>query len=683
MTHWNVQLLGPPAARNADGAVAHLRSKETWAVLASLLLEQALKSASADFTPRRLSRVTLAERFWGDKFDPPMHLRQALASLRRAFEKEAFYVDRETIQVAPGFFCTDIEEALGLFHAAQSCTDPEQKLALLMQAEEKIGGDFLEGCLTSLDEGAVWHTGVAAQIEAKTSAILTALAEEQRAVGHLNAAFDTALRLLAQFPHSPKAKQLAWDLAMDSGQETALHTLEQTQDYRAALPRIADLERKGKSLTARDSRLFEALLEERLKALSPALIAHLSHLAVFPAPFSAPLAKAVCAVPRASLFALQEAGLLEPQGEAFALLRPVQNYVWKRVPAPEKKTLQKEFYKICRAWIDDYRAGAAPRAPVFRSLDEVNPHFARVIASLLEAPLTEDALSFFLDIYTLGLIEILILHLDHFRRFAADAAQDVSLRIGISHLLGRIAQRRQEFSEALRCYDLCLDLSGSCEAFVRNQYLAPKAQAAHYGGDSALAVQCLNEVIASGIAGNLRAQLGDAHRFLCEILNHFKDYERALFHAETARTLRDPHTERPEATAYGLFWQGKTLLRLGRSTEGADCIDAALALWLEAGDSTGVGHCLRVLAELHIEEGRYVPAQVNLEHALLLHEQTGSEGCRIAAVEALAKLCAVRGRESAARLHLEECLAYYEARGRAEKADEIRALLIALFGGPP
>ena len=99
---WNVQLLGTPAA-HCNGRTARLRSKQTWAVLASLLLDHRLDfrqgTANPYASPPRLSRLMLANRFWGDKDDPRTHLRQAVASLREVFEE--FVVESDAIQTMP------------------------------------------------------------------------------------------------------------------------------------------------------------------------------------------------------------------------------------------------------------------------------------------------------------------------------------------------------------------------------------------------------------------------------------------------------------------------------------------------------------------------------------------------------------------------------------------------------
>ena len=672
MTHWNIQFLGIPTA-SRNGQTVRLRSKIAWAVLASLLL---------DTPPPRLSRAALAEQFWEDKNDPRTHLRQAIQSLKDNFGEDAFSIDRDTIQAIPGYFKTDIGEMMRFYQEAQSLSDSEMRLSLLCEAERKIGGTFLDECLSPLDVGGLWHTGVAIGIEAKITQVFLALLEAYRNTNNLNGAFDIALRLLTLSPNHPAGKKLAWELAVKTGQEKALEVLESVQDYRLALPRVTEMERKGHSLTSRDARLFETLLEERLKTLPATLKNHLMSLALFPAPLSAPLAQEVCDVSLSSLTALVDADLVTLKGGRYALLEVIKRVLWRQVSASDKRAFNHCLTKICSEWVVSPESNHLHCSPIFASVEEARPYVDFVLEERLASPITAQTLDFLFSLDAAGLQDLMPSRLTRLKSAAQDRANEQSLRVSLARIVGNILCNQRDFREATRWFDLALTLTTQTHREVHKDLLFQKAQSAHYGGDSEAAVLCLQEIISSGREEGSSAQVASAHRFLCEVLNHLRKYEVALVHVETAYALHQKMGSLPVTLADARFWQGKTLIKLNRVPEAEPYIHEALDLWQEVGEKTGVGHCLRTIAGLQMEQKRYALALANLDHAISLHRQTENEGCRIAAVEVRAELCLRRGRTEEYRRHLEECLTYYEAQGRNEKATSLRTLLTALTVTP-
>jgi len=629
----------------------------------------------------------LANRFWGDKDDPRTHLRQAVASLREVFEEfvvesdaiqtmpYCFVVDRDTIQAVPGNFVTDIEEIMRLYAEAQTATTAEERLDKLIQAEGRIAGGFLEECIDPSNEGANWHAGVVSLVETKIALVLLALVEAHRSEGNLNGAFDTALRLLVLCPTQREGKRLAWELAAKTGQENAIHTLKAAQEYRTVLPRIAQMDRSGRSLTSQDSRLFETLLHERLGALEGSLKEQLFSLAVFPAPFSSVLAKAVCQVPHSGLTTMVEAGLLEHNEERYTLLRPVRAYAWRQVSSSKKQTLKSRHQKACVEWTEKHWQGVRHKSSCFSSVEEAKPHLEAVLEEWLPGSFSQKTLDFVTCLYCLGRKDLLLPHLPRLQNVAREEATDLSLRLSLARLVGKIVLDAGRFHEADAWFDLCLTFVSRENRFDYNHLLFLKANSAHYGGDSETAVRCLQEIIGHGVPEEGIALLAGPHRFLCEVLHKLGEYEEALIHADKAHAIYLSTGAGPAALADALFWQGKTLLKLGREEDADACIHKALELWLHVGLKTGVGHCLRVLAGLLMTKSNYAQAQANLEYAILLHQQVGSEGCRIAAVEVLAELRFRQGHQDEYRLHLQECLTYYEQQGRSEKAAQFRTLL--------
>ena len=154
MDTWHIRFLGVPHALCGDHW-ARLRSQETWAVLASLLLPSVLRGQA----PTPFSRETLAERFWAEStqdLDSRASLRQCLSSLRSAFGYNCIITDRQEVQIAPGWYVSDLQQIFAAYRQALATSSIEQRLDWLMQAEEEIRGEFLEGWMPDTDEAQLW-----------------------------------------------------------------------------------------------------------------------------------------------------------------------------------------------------------------------------------------------------------------------------------------------------------------------------------------------------------------------------------------------------------------------------------------------------------------------------------------------------------------------------------------------
>lgn len=132
MNEWKLNFLGAPGAW-CGGQQARLRSKETWAVLASLTMPVALRGESAI----GIGRETLADRFWSDSetTDPRTHLRQCLTSLRKAFGQHSLITDRQDVRIAPGWFTLDIDIVLRFYRKALKAESLDERLYWLTEAE--------------------------------------------------------------------------------------------------------------------------------------------------------------------------------------------------------------------------------------------------------------------------------------------------------------------------------------------------------------------------------------------------------------------------------------------------------------------------------------------------------------------------------------------------------------------
>ncbi len=120
-----------------------LRSKETWAVLASLIVPPLLRNEP--YGP--VARETLTNRFWSncEAIDTSGHLRQCLRSIRTALGESCLISDRHEVQIASGWFKTDIEQALLYYTRGLAADSIDDRLYWLTRAEHEMRGEFIEG----------------------------------------------------------------------------------------------------------------------------------------------------------------------------------------------------------------------------------------------------------------------------------------------------------------------------------------------------------------------------------------------------------------------------------------------------------------------------------------------------------------------------------------------------------
>ena len=169
MDVWKIQFLGAPCAFRG-GLQAHLRSRETWGVLASLILP----SVHRDVSPGVIARETLSERFWSstEPADPRAHLRQCLTSLRAAFGEECLIANRDEVRIASGWCTTDVDIAFGAYRKGLAATTLEERLHWLTLAEEEIGGEFFEGWMPDNEDAQIWMIHLRADIRSHVVSLL-------------------------------------------------------------------------------------------------------------------------------------------------------------------------------------------------------------------------------------------------------------------------------------------------------------------------------------------------------------------------------------------------------------------------------------------------------------------------------------------------------------------------------
>jgi tetratricopeptide (TPR) repeat protein len=399
-------------------------------------------------------------------------------------------------------------------------------------------------------------------------------------------------------------------------------------------------------------------------------------LSLFSAPFPAELARTVCRVPPALLTRFAEANLLERRGDTYALLDVVRAAAWRQVPTATKHQLRKRLARQCDAWLIQRSITPSERHPLFASAAEARPFLSIALDWTLQQPPEMERFWLIDHLRLTGFHDIAERAVPYLDRTCEDGNLPENLRISAANIAGHILLNGCDFEGAILRLEHALSLPLAEQEEATSAYLCSiLATACHYAGRSEAAIPLLERAIAYHRKACQPMGVSGCLRFLGEIQNHLGDYERALAACEEAVRIRRAENARWSSVADGLFWKGVTLLRLGRPVEAAACIEEALALWQEEGDSTGVGHCLRLMGTLRSDQGRFAEARAHLEHALLLHERAGDQGSRIAALSVLGDVFLKVKRFPEAQARYEECLRYYEAGLESGAAAKIRARL--------
>jgi DNA-binding SARP family transcriptional activator len=684
---WSVNLLGVPSASRGGGG-ARLRSKETWAVLASLLLPESLNGGHRHFPhPPPCSRGTLALRFWGDSRNSPRAcLRQSLASLRTAFDADCFLSvgERQDVQVRPNCFVTDIERMLASYHAALLAPSPEERVRHLTEAEGEIRGELLEGCVEPGDAGEMWLLNRRADVRTKIVLVLTALLDALTEQGNRNAALDVARRALQFHPADTDLRRRAWELAVATGQEDALREIEGAEGLGDAVARLRH--RNADTLTPREGRLFGSLFLAQVSQLPADLREPFGRLSVLPGPFTARQARVICHVPKAALEALARTPLVDREegdgsasGGRYFLPGVVRDAALRELPAATRNRLSGRLAAYCHDYVSGVMAAQSEKPPPpFETAERAEPffraalewHFTRMKRHQ-EATITK-LIEIVGRLPLLGLSGLAREAVPHLRRASLDEAIPLPLRHYMVRVAGNTLFLSYDHGGVIEFLTRAIAMENAlADSFPPEERMlchAALAIAHHYAGDSPAALTYLREAQAHHEQTGRVVLVAESLRVQAEILNHLGEYEGALRACERALVLRRAICEDTSAAvvarhevADALFWEGSTLFRLGRFGESTDSIREALSIWQETENATGIGHCLRLLGRLRAEEGVFGEAKAHLHHSILIHEGTGSAGCRIAAVEALADVLLREGKHAKAKPLYGECLAHHAA----------------------
>jgi len=667
MELWQINLLGPPCVLR-NGQEKRPQAKETWAVLAALVLPTPVGA----HTPQPQRRQALAERFWADKDDPRVHLRQSLTYLTKLFGEDCFRADRETVQVVAGRFVTDIEQMLTAYREALASDLLEERLRLLAEATSFIRGDFLEGCLQPGDCGESWMLRLRAEIRGVVVRILTASMETLTVAEMFPAAIEVACRLLEWQPDHKQVRERMRELLDKTGRTALNYESGATADFPELMERLRT--KPGNHITMTEMHLFTVGFKAEMQALPLRSHTAFLRLSVFPAPFSAEMAQAVCGVSASKLRILAKTPLLESRADGYALPDIVQAATWRQVPATTRQHLHKRLSGLCEGWVRRAARPPSTLLPPFTSTAQAEPFLQAALAWNLRQPPNYDRISFVCNMHQLGLLPPGGAAPAYLEYACRHETLPIEWRRVAGLHAGTIYLDRGEYPQAIYAFEQTLDLFAS---EPENPYV-PRMHfylslAFHYGGNSQASLAHLGQAKAHYLRHGGHVDLGQCLRFQCEVQASQGNNEEALTACEEAVQIRREFGQGRDSVADALYWKGVLLWKLGRPGEASDCFEEALSSWQETNDTTGIAFCLRMMGRLRSAEGRFAEARAHLEHAILLHERKEDPGSRIAAVAALADNYSAEGRLTKASTLYMECLAYSETQQDSESADRFRA----------
>ncbi len=653
MEVWNVQFLGVPCALCGEKR-ARLRSRETWAVLASLTLPALLRGAP----PSAMGRETLADRFWDDSaiVEPRTHLRQCLASLRKAFGESCLMADRHTVQAAPGGFLTDIELALDAHRKALQATHVEERLHWLTLAEAQIRGEFFEGWTPDSAEAEIWLLQLRTEVHSRLLPVLLLLADTLEETLNLVAAFDIARRILQFQPGHAAARQKALRLATATGQQEVLHLLEQTANFRETVARF----RAGGLDTAilKDQRRVQSLFAQEINTLAPGLRKALLRLSVLPATFSAEIAGRVCRVPFQTLQALAQTPMLEDKQDLFVLPLVVRQCAWKLLRPANRRLMRKRLAQVCIEAIATHTRESTVPA-LFGSDEQVRPLLREALQWVLEQRLTAAHIGFINMLRYCGLNDLALDGVSSLQQALEDATLPDETRLNAGMCAAHILMHAGDYAASLVSLQR---MSPLVKALSDLHWMATVAATMMMTYSALGEWELAREqgLQAEAIYRQIGNHRGETHciRVQAEVALQSGEPESALRRCDEVLNLRTSDPLDRDAIADARYWKARILYGLQRWGEAEFEVEEALSLWQDSGD-TKVGLCLCVLGQIHAAQGRLAEARFHLEHALLLHRRTPMDRHRSAAAEALGDLFHATGHAVEAHTLYAECLDYY------------------------
>lgn len=453
-----------------------------------------------------------------------------------------------------------------------------------------------------------------------------------------------------------------------------MRALEQVRSFREAVGRFP---KQGlNAITLDAGRLFQSLFQAELQTLLPGLQKTFLKLSILPAPFVAEIAQKVCRASLADLQALAKTPFLQQVGDTFVLTDIVRDCAWKLLDTSTCRRLRRRLALFC---VETLAASNAPSGTVpapFTTPLQAEPFLRPALQWILEQSPQPRYLGFIDMLRHCGLNDLALIGISYLQSIGAEPSFPPEVRLEARVAAAYMLMAKDRHVLAVIELEAAVPIAEALPTSSRQTALyGTLMMTCHYAGDSERAV-------GYGLKALTECRLhsdfaGEAHilRFLGEIHTHLGDFTQALRYCEAALKLRREKEDPASRLADALYWKAKSLFRLDRRAASLDTVTEALSLWQQEGDATGVAFCLRLLGQVRCAEGQVAEAQAHLEHAVLIHGQTGIEVNRIAALEVLGDVFHAARRYPEARTLFQECLSFYEVKSHTSGIDRLKQKL--------
>ena len=206
MARFSLRLLGSFEVRLASGSTALAPGKKIQALLATLGVRPGQSQ----------SRDRLASLLWGDvSQEQARHsVRQAIFSLRRMLAEDVLVTVGETVALNPEAVSVDVAEFERLAARATAET--------LEQAAPLYRGDLLEGFRLREPAFEAWLSGERDRLRRQAVAVLDQLTQIRVDAGSLNAAIESANRLVTLEPTREATHRTLMRLYLQTGRRAAV-----------------------------------------------------------------------------------------------------------------------------------------------------------------------------------------------------------------------------------------------------------------------------------------------------------------------------------------------------------------------------------------------------------------------------------------------------------------------------
>ena len=523
---FTVSLLGTPSIKLGEVTI-RLRSASAWAALAYLLVPDRGESFTPNGQP--VSRKLLAGCIWDGCMEPLQALRQVLLSFRSSLGNAALLIDRSFVTAPAHSFCTDLQiieslwtQAMGLPAAAHS-----ERIHLLSQADLLIGGDFLETCSLAAPAARAWLDVMRSRTVSMLEKVLRLLYSSYLGVTNPHAAFEVLMRLCAICPDNETYKARLMVLGKHIDRPLLLEQLKATDPFEIMLPEVRRREIKGQKLAGRDALAFSTVLHSRIATLTLPMRNRLFALSVLNAPFNLALARAVCAVPQATLSALEKLHLLDKVNGDYRMLAAVQELCDEKVTPRVRKSVEAKRLKYCTDYLAAIWYGSPDSEYYFASRNEARVHLALAANNVAQLPASCETNAFYGLLRTCGEIDIATGLAPWAERVMHGFTTESAQMAQTAHIAGWICAERHDYSAAIEWLHRGLAVPG-CYRDILYGLLEILVTSLHYSRQHSEALEASNRLEAIFEQDELPLAVANTIRFRAEIYLGLREPEAAM-----------------------------------------------------------------------------------------------------------------------------------------------------------